>query len=104
MALPASARGGERDPPPRHHATLRKWRPNKESGPRTCSHDGIVDRVIPEFPDAADEPEPFCLRVGAALRDELAALGDADTPRRLTERAQRFDRIGQPDPVLAVAG
>ena len=65
---------------------------------------GIIDRVIPEYPDAAAEPEPFCLRVGATLRDELAALGNADTPRRLTERAQRLDRIGQPDPVLATAG
>jgi acyl-CoA carboxylase subunit beta len=65
---------------------------------------GIVDRVIPEFPDAAAEPEPFCRRVGAALRHELAALSNADTRRRLSERAQRLDRIGQPDPVLAQAG
>jgi hypothetical protein len=65
---------------------------------------GIVDNVIPEYPDAAAEPEPFCLRVGATLRDELAALVNADTPRRLTERVQRLDRIGQPDPVLAQAG
>jgi acetyl-CoA carboxylase carboxyl transferase subunit beta len=65
---------------------------------------GIVDRVIPEYPDAAAEPESFCLRVGATLRDELAALGNADTPRRLAERAERLDRIGQPDAVLATAG
>ena len=65
---------------------------------------GIVDHVIPEFPDAAEEPESFCLRVGAVLRHELAALGDTDASQRLTERAQRFDRIGQPDPVLAQAG
>jgi acyl-CoA carboxylase subunit beta len=65
---------------------------------------GIVDRVIPEYPDAATEPEQFCLRVGTALRDELAALGDVDTPRRLADRAQRFDRIGQHGPALAVAG
>jgi acyl-CoA carboxylase subunit beta len=65
---------------------------------------GIVDRVIPEYPDAAVEPEQFCLRVGAALRDELAALGNVDTTRRLDDRAQRFDRIGQHDPALAAAG
>jgi acetyl-CoA carboxylase alpha subunit len=65
---------------------------------------GIIDRVIPEYPDAAAEPEPFCLRIGATLRDELGALGNADAPRRLTERAQRFDRIGLHDPVLAQAG
>jgi acyl-CoA carboxylase subunit beta len=64
---------------------------------------GIIDRVIPEFPDAAAEPEPFCRRVGAALHHELAALGNDDTRRRLTERVQRFDRIGHPDPVLAQA-
>jgi acyl-CoA carboxylase subunit beta len=65
---------------------------------------GIVDRVIPECPDAADEPDRFCLRIGAALRGELAALRNADTVRRLVDRAQRFDRIGQHGPVLAVAG
>jgi acetyl-CoA carboxylase carboxyl transferase subunit beta len=65
---------------------------------------GILDRVIPEYPDAATEPEPFCLRLGATLRDELAALSDADSTRRLAERAERLDRIGQPDPVLATAG
>src|SRR5204862_7596576 len=65
---------------------------------------GIVDRVIPEYPDAAVEPEPFCLRVGAGLRDELAALGSVDAARRLAERAQRFDRIGEHDPALAAVG
>jgi acetyl-CoA carboxylase carboxyl transferase subunit beta len=65
---------------------------------------GIVDRVIPEYPDAAAEPEQFCLRVGAALRDELATLGNVDSAYRLADRAGRFDRIGRHDPVLAVAG
>jgi acetyl-CoA carboxylase carboxyl transferase subunit beta len=65
---------------------------------------GVVDRVIPEYPDAADEPEQFCLRVGAALRYELAAMDSAETTRRLADRAQRFDRIGQHSPALAVAG
>jgi acetyl-CoA carboxylase carboxyl transferase subunit beta len=65
---------------------------------------GIVDRVIPEYPDAAVEPVQFCLRVGAALRDELAALDNVGTERRLVDRAQRFDRIGQHDPALAAVG
>jgi acyl-CoA carboxylase subunit beta len=65
---------------------------------------GVVDRVISEYPDAAAEPEQFCFRVGAALRDELATLGNADVAQRLAERAQRFDRIGQHAPTLAVAG
>jgi acyl-CoA carboxylase subunit beta len=32
---------------------------------------GIVDVVVPEVPDAADEPEAFCRRVGDVLRHEL---------------------------------
>lgn len=35
---------------------------------------GIVDRIVAEKPDAADEPEAFCRRVGAVLEHELAAL------------------------------
>jgi acetyl-CoA carboxylase carboxyl transferase beta subunit len=65
---------------------------------------GIVDRVIPEYPDAAAEPERFCLRIGALLRDELAALRDADTAQRLAERVQRFERIGHHAPALAATG
>ena len=35
---------------------------------------GVVDRIIPECPDAAKEPEEFCRRVGTVLAEELAAL------------------------------
>ncbi|ANI41875.1 carboxyl transferase domain-containing protein [Mycolicibacterium vaccae] len=62
---------------------------------------GVVDHVIPEFPDAAAEPENFCLRVGAAVRHELATLSAADDTRRRSERVRRFERIGQAGPVLA---
>jgi acyl-CoA carboxylase subunit beta len=65
---------------------------------------GIVDRVIPEYPDASAEPERFCLRVGAFLRDELSALRNADTAQRMAARVQRFERIGHHSPSLAVAG
>ena len=89
-----------------HHDTRHAPAMAAKQGVRSADllADGIIDRVIPEYPDAAAEPEPFCLRVGATLRDELATLGNADTPRRLTERTQRFDRIGQPDPLLAATG
>lgn len=40
--------------------------------------DGIVDVVVPEHPDAAEEPEQFCRRVGAVLRSELAWLRRQD--------------------------
>jgi acetyl-CoA carboxylase carboxyl transferase subunit beta len=65
---------------------------------------GIVDRVIPEYPTAAAEPEQFCLRVGAVLREELAALGKIGAARRLADRVRRFDRIGQHDSALAAVG
>lgn len=38
---------------------------------------GIIDRIIPESPDAADEPEAFCRRVGEVLAAELSALHGA---------------------------
>jgi acetyl-CoA carboxylase carboxyl transferase subunit beta len=65
---------------------------------------GVVDRVVPEYPTAAAEPEQFCLRVGAVLRDELATLGALDPARRLADRVRRFDRIGQYDSPLAAVG
>ena len=51
---------------------------------------GIVDRVVEERPDAADEPEEFCRRLGAVLAAELAALGDRPGPDRLARRARKF--------------
>jgi acetyl-CoA carboxylase carboxyl transferase subunit beta len=53
---------------------------------------GIVDRVVEERPDAADEPVEFCRRLGAVLAGELAALGDRPGPDRLARRARRFAR------------
>lgn len=35
---------------------------------------GIVDRVVQERPDAADEPAEFCQRIGAAVGEELLRL------------------------------
>ncbi|WP_395690150.1 carboxyl transferase domain-containing protein [Nocardioides sp.] len=50
---------------------------------------GIVDRVVAELPDAADEPEAFCQRVGAVLEHELAALLTAG-PGTPADRARRY--------------
>jgi acetyl-CoA carboxylase carboxyl transferase subunit beta len=55
---------------------------------------GIVDRIVPERPDAADEPEEFCRRVGAALQRELAALLRQRPPERLRDRLDRYRRLG----------
>ncbi|MQA24402.1 MAG: acetyl-CoA carboxyl transferase [Micromonosporaceae bacterium] len=57
--------------------------------------DGIVDRIIPERPDAAAEPETFCARVGAALESELASLASQPAPVRHAARLARYRRIGR---------
>ena len=50
---------------------------------------GIVDRIVAEKPDAADEPEAFCQRMGAVLEYELASLL-ASGPGSPAERARRY--------------
>ncbi len=51
---------------------------------------GIVDRIVAEHPDAADEPEEFCLRVGEVLRYELAQLARLDPEALRRSRPGRF--------------
>ncbi|TQN31755.1 acetyl-CoA carboxylase carboxyl transferase subunit beta [Haloactinospora alba] len=63
---------------------------------------GIADRVVLEGsgatgagePDAADEPEEFCTRMGEALRRELTALLADDPNHRMTRRHQRYRNLG----------
>lgn len=50
---------------------------------------GVVDRIVAEHPDAADEPEAFCRRVGAVLQAELTHLL-ATGPGSSTDRAARY--------------
>ncbi len=57
---------------------------------------GIVDRIVPEHDDAADEPEEFCRRAGLALRHELASLTRAPGSARRAARAARHRRLGLP--------
>jgi acetyl-CoA carboxylase carboxyl transferase subunit beta len=49
---------------------------------------GIVDVVVPELPDAADEPEAFCLRVGQVLRHELSWLRRQDPTSLVASRTR----------------
>lgn len=51
---------------------------------------GIVDRIVRERPDAADEPEAFCQRLGAVLRYELAELLSRDASTRIARRTARY--------------
>ena len=54
----------------------------------------IVDRVIPEFPDAANEGEAFLQRVGGVLQAELSALLRSDPSARYRERRRRYRTLG----------
>ena len=55
---------------------------------------GIVDRIVAERPDAADEPEAFCNRMGAVLQYELVSLLKADPAERYAARLGRYRRLG----------
>jgi acyl-CoA carboxylase subunit beta len=55
---------------------------------------GIVDRIVPERPDAAEEAEAFCRRVGHVLREELAVLLQQDGAERFRARHDRYRRLG----------
>ena len=57
---------------------------------------GIVDRVVPERPDAADEPEAFCARMSHVLQYELAKLLRMDPAERLAARLARYRALGTP--------
>lgn len=62
---------------------------------------GVVDVVVPECPDAADEPAEFIARVVDVVGHELAQLALIDPTRRLAHRAARLDRIGHESPSFA---
>jgi acetyl-CoA carboxylase carboxyl transferase subunit beta len=51
---------------------------------------GIVDRIVAESPDAADEPEEFCLRLGAQIAAELDVVRRLPATDRAARRAARY--------------
>ena len=55
---------------------------------------GVVDRIVAEHPDAADEPEEFCRRLGEVLRFELAQLSRLDPEALRRSRPRRFAGLG----------
>lgn len=55
---------------------------------------GIVDVVVPEKPDAADEPRAFTARLSTAIATELYGLRAVPDEERLQARLQRYRRIG----------
>ncbi|MFI6708180.1 carboxyl transferase domain-containing protein [Nonomuraea sp. NPDC050478] len=56
--------------------------------------DGIVDRVIPERPDAAYEHHAFSERVGRALEYEIAMLLRRSPADRKAARLERYRNLG----------
>ena len=56
---------------------------------------GIVDAVVPEYPDAADEPIDFTKRLSRAIAHELATLSSVPDPARRADRLRRYRRIGR---------
>ena len=89
-----------------HHDTSHAQAMADKQGIRSIDlrEHGVVDAIIPELPDAADEPEAFCLRVGTHLHQELRALERKQYPSGVSARTRRFDRIGTQCRVLAQVG
>ncbi len=56
--------------------------------------DGIVDRIVPEPPDAAADPDAFCSGVAAALTEELLDVMRLPRKLRLRTRAARYRGLG----------
>jgi acetyl-CoA carboxylase carboxyl transferase subunit beta len=55
---------------------------------------GIVDRIIPERPDAAEEVNAFCQRVGAAIENAVLMLEAENSLRREAARRDRYRNLG----------
>lgn len=58
--------------------------------------DGVVDRIVPECPDAAHEPIDFSRRMVAAVAGELASLRTRPTADLRALRRRRYRRLGVP--------
>ncbi len=55
---------------------------------------GIVDRIVPERPDAAEELREFLARLSTALEYELSSLIHQDKAARLAARYERYRNLG----------
>nr|WP_205862833.1 carboxyl transferase domain-containing protein [Planosporangium thailandense] len=56
---------------------------------------GVVDRIVAELPDAADEPDAFARRLGQAIADELTRAVTADPADRGAARRARYRDLGR---------
>jgi acyl-CoA carboxylase subunit beta len=81
-----------------HRTTQRAAEMAADQGVRSLDllRSGIVDRIVAERPDAADEPADFCARVGQVLAYELITLLGMDAKNRYERRLERYRRLGLP--------
>ncbi|MGB3482306.1 MAG: carboxyl transferase domain-containing protein [Mycobacterium sp.] len=61
---------------------------------RDLLHNGIVDVIVGEYPDAADEPVQFSQRMSRAIAVELSALRLQPPASRVAARLNRYRRLG----------
>lgn len=52
--------------------------------------------IVPELPDAADEPAEFCERLARAIGSEVNSLAAATDSNRIAARLERYRRLGLP--------
>jgi acetyl-CoA carboxylase carboxyl transferase subunit beta len=78
------------------HTTDRAAEMAERQGVRSLDllHNGIVDRIVAERPDAAEEPTEFLWRLGQVLEHELAMLLRSDTDDLVRARLRRYRRLG----------
>ncbi|WP_114907770.1 carboxyl transferase domain-containing protein [Ornithinimicrobium murale] len=57
---------------------------------------GAVDQVVPECPDAADEPEAFCHRIVRATGNHIIDLLGVAPDERLDARRRRYRNLTRP--------
>src|SRR5690606_19990882 len=81
-----------------HRTTAKAPQMAEEQGVRSLDllREGIVDQVVAERPDAAEEPEEFCARMGEALRTGLLDLLAQNPDERYARRLGRYRRLGLP--------
>ncbi len=80
----------------RFHTTDRAAEMADAQGVRSLDllRNGIVDRIVAEHPDAADEPSAFLGRLGGVLEHELAMLLCRTPAELLAARLARYRRLG----------
>ncbi|MGO4805161.1 carboxyl transferase domain-containing protein [Arthrobacter sp. 2MCAF15] len=55
---------------------------------------GLVEHIVDERPDAADEAQAFCRRLSRAIEYELAALSGVEVNELLPRRLEKYRNLG----------